>query len=213
MKREMIGLNRLKQPHLKFEQEAWDHNLIVCGVDEVGRGCLAGPVVAAAVSFSKSHKPHEKVRDSKKMTPKMRAEMFEYILDNCSDFGIGLVPADEIDRIGIVPATKKAMVSAIQGFNIQPDEILIDAVNLEEITIKQKSIIKGDESVYSIAAASIVAKVFRDSVVSGFDNVYSEYQFSSHKGYGTKAHYAAIEKHGLTKEHRRTFLRNIKSSH
>lgn len=211
MKREMIGLNRLKQPHLKFEQEAWDHNLIVCGVDEVGRGCLAGPVVAAAVSFPKNHCPHEKIRDSKKLTPKMRAELFSFILDECYDFGVGLVPATEIDAIGIVPATKKAMESAIAGFSRNPDQILIDAVVLEEITIPQKSIIKGDESVYSIAAASIVAKVFRDSVVSGFDNVYSEYQFASHKGYGTKAHYAAIKKHGLTKEHRRTFLRNIKS--
>jgi ribonuclease HII len=199
----------MKQPHTKFEQELWNQNLIVCGIDEVGRGCIAGPVVAAAVSFPKEHKIHEKIRDSKKVTPKMRAELFDFILDECDDFGIGLVPAETIDEIGISPATKRAMALAIDGMTKKPDQILIDAVVLDEVTIAQKSIIKGDENIYSIAAASIVAKVFRDSVVSGFDNIYPEYGFSSHKGYGTKIHYEALKKSGLTSEHRRTFLKNF----
>lgn len=199
----------MKKPHTKFEQEYWSNGLVVCGIDEVGRGCIAGPVVAAAVSFPKEHTIHEKIRDSKKVTPKMRAELFDYILEECDDFGVGLVSAEIIDQIGISPATKKAMGLAIEGMTNAPDQVLIDAVVLEEVIIAQKSIIKGDENIYSIAAASIVAKVFRDSVVSGFDNIYKEYGFSSHKGYGTKAHYEALKKSGLTPEHRKTFLKNI----
>lgn len=195
-------------PHLNFEKEAWKNNIVVCGVDEVGRGCIAGPVVAAAVSFSENHKPHQKIKDSKKLTPKMREELFDFILEDCNDFGIGLVSASEIDEIGIVPATKKAMKLAIESINNQTALVMIDAVILDNIPIAQKSIIKGDEKVYSIAAASIVAKVFRDKVVSGLDNVYKNYEFSSHKGYGTKAHYEAINKNGLTLEHRRTFLKS-----
>jgi len=199
----------MKQPHTKFEQEAWGQGLVVCGIDEVGRGCIAGPVVAAAVSFPKEHKLHEKIRDSKKVTPKMRAELFNFILEECDDFGVGLVSAKAIDENGISPATKLAMALAINDLTNKPDQILIDAVVLDEVTIAQKSIIKGDENIYSIAAASIVAKVFRDSVVSGFDNVYPDYGFSSHKGYGTKVHYEALKKSGLTSEHRRTFLKNL----
>lgn len=199
----------MKQPHTKFEQEAWSKGLVVCGIDEVGRGCIAGPVVAAAVSFPEAHKIHEKIRDSKKVTSKMRAELFDFILEECDDFGVGLVSADSIDEIGISPATKKAMALAIEGLTIKPDQILIDAVVLDEVAISQKSIIKGDENIYSIAAASIVAKVFRDAVVSGLDNIYPDYGFSSHKGYGTKVHYEAIKKSGLTTEHRKTFLKNI----
>lgn len=200
---------RMKNPHIKFEKESWEKNRIVCGVDEVGRGCIAGPVVAAAVVFPKNHKPHQKIRDSKKVTPKMRKELFDFILSECDDFGIGLVGASEIDEYGIVPATKKAMRLAIDSINKKVDMILIDAVVLEEVPTAQKSIIKGDENVYSIAAASIVAKVFRDQVVSGLDNVFSGYEFANHKGYGTNAHYESIKTFGLTPEHRKTFLKNL----
>ncbi len=195
-------------PHFEFEKEAWLKNLTSCGVDEVGRGCIAGPVVAGAVSFPKNHKLNEKIRDSKKLTEKAREELFDFILDECDDFGIGLVPATEIDEIGIVPATKKAMKIAIESINIKMDLILIDAVKLEDVLTTQKSIIKGDEKVYSIAAASIIAKVFRDRIVSGLDNVYEDYGFSSHKGYGTKKHYEALNSSGHTPEHRKTFLKN-----
>jgi ribonuclease HII len=197
----------MKRPHLKYEQEIWDVNGLACGVDEVGRGSIAGPVVAAAVVFPSGHQPIENVRDSKKLTPKMRAEIFDLILDNVSDFGVGLVPAIEIDEFGIVPATKKAMKLAIDSLLKVPEVVLIDALSLPEITITQKSIIKGDESVYSISAASIIAKVYRDAVVSGLDNIYPEYGFSSHKGYGTQRHYEVISRYGITPEHRKTFLK------
>lgn len=193
-------------PHLKFEEEIWIKGGLACGVDEVGRGCIAGPVVAAAVVFSKNHKPIKNVRDSKKLTPKMRKEIFDEILNQSIDFGIGLVPALEIDRGGINPATKKAMMLAIESLTKIPEVVLIDAVKLEEVTIIQKSIIRGDENVYSISAASIIAKVFRDAIISGLDNVHPNYSFSSHKGYGTKKHYEEIEKNGLTEEHRKSFL-------
>lgn len=199
----------MESPHLNFEKEVWATNGLVCGIDEVGRGCIAGPVVAAAVMFNPDHQSHPKVRDSKKMTPKMRAEMFDFIVSEARDFGIGLVSASEVDRIGIVPATKRAMAEAVGMLMEIPDQLLIDAVILEDVAIPQKSIIKGDNTSYSIAAASIVAKVFRDQVVSGFDNIYPEYGFSGHKGYGAKSHYEAIEKYGFTPEHRRTFCSRI----
>lgn len=199
----------MKQPHLNFEKEVWAEGNLACGIDEVGRGCIAGPVVAAAVVFSPDHKPHEKIRDSKKLTPKMREELFGYILENCVDFGVGLAAASSIDEAGIVPSTKMAMTEALAQLSKTPDVLLIDAVKLEDVKITQKSIIKGDENVYSIAAASIIAKVFRDKVVSGFDNIWPEFEFSSHKGYGTQKHYEAIKKHGLTLEHRRSFCKNI----
>jgi ribonuclease HII len=203
-----IGYNtHMKTPHIDFEKEVWDMGGLACGVDEVGRGSIAGPVVAAAVIMPKGHTPIKNVRDSKKLTPKMRAEIYCLLLDCVSDFGIGLVSAHEIDKVGIGPATKKAMKQAIDSLTITPDLVLVDAIILEEINIEKKAIIKGDESVYSISAASIIAKVYRDAVVSGLDNVYAGYYFSSHKGYGTKKHYDAITARGLTPEHRRTFLK------
>jgi ribonuclease HII len=196
----------MKVPHLDFEKKVWDEGGLACGVDEVGRGCIAGPVVAAAVIMPAGHKPILNVRDSKKLTPKMRAKIFDLILDNVSDFGVGLVPAWEIDKIGIGVATKKAMKEAIDSLKLSPDMVLVDAVILEDVGFSQKAIIKGDENVYSISAASIVAKVYRDAIVSGLDNVHANYAFSEHKGYGTRKHYKAIEYLGLTSEHRRTFL-------
>jgi ribonuclease HII len=194
-------------PHLNFEKEIWKTGGLACGIDEVGRGSIGGPVVAAAVVIPKGHVPIKNVRDSKKLTAKMRAVIYELLLDSVSDFGIGLVPAHEIDEIGIAPATKKAMKEAIEALTIKPDLVLVDAVILGEINIPQKAIIRGDESVYSISAASIIAKVYRDAIVSGLDNVHIGYYFSEHKGYGTKKHYEAIAKYGLTPEHRRTFLK------
>lgn len=196
----------MKSPHLKFEKEVWAKDGIACGIDEVGRGCIAGPVVACAISFPCGHKRIKNVRDSKKLTPKMRKEIYEKLLTSASDFGIGLVSPSEIDSMGIAFATKKAMKLAFDQLSKVPDVALIDAFSIEEIEIKQKAIIRGDECVYSIAAASIVAKVFRDAIVSGFDNIYPDYSFSRHKGYGTKIHYEALHKNGLTPEHRKTFI-------
>jgi ribonuclease HII len=197
------------QPDLKHENIIWAQSGLAAGVDEVGRGCLAGPVVAAAVVMPVGCDIHIKIRDSKTMTAKARAEMFDYILDNCHDFGVGLVPASQIDANGINPSVNTAMQLALSMLKSDPSIVLVDAVTVDNISIPQKGVIKGDAKVYSIAAASVVAKVFRDSVVSGLDNVYPEYGFSGHKGYGAAKHMDAIRTHGLTPEHRRSFCTRI----
>lgn len=195
----------MKSPHLKFEKEIWAEGRVLCGVDEVGRGCLAGPVVAAAVVMPKGHKPIDGIRDSKKVTKKKREELYDMILDSAADFGIGLVSALEIDNVGISTATKKAMAEAVKLLTIQPDTLLVDAYEIDELVIEQKPIIRGDEICYSIACASIVAKVFRDSVAAGLDHDFPKYGFPEHKGYGTKKHRGAIKKHGVTSQHRKSF--------
>lgn len=194
-------------PHLNFEKKVWSQGKLCCGVDEVGKGCVAGPVVAAAVVFGIGHKPYEKIRDSKMLTPVARFKISEHILENCLDFGVGLVSAGEIDKIGITAATQKAMIKALEMIDVECQQILIDGREIDGIE-NQVAIIKGDLHVYSIAAASIIAKVFRDAIVSGLDNVYCGYDFKSHKGYGTKKHFEFIKKLGLTSEHRKTFLKN-----
>lgn len=196
----------MKLPHLIFEEEIWSEGGLVCGVDEVGRGCLAGPVVAAAVVLPLRHKPIKNVRDSKKLTAKMRQGLSETILESCADFGLGLVPALDIDKLGIAVASKRAMAEAVNQLSLEPDLLLVDAFEIDEILIAQKPIIKGDEICYSIACASIIAKVYRDSIVSGMDHDFPNHGFSKHKGYGTKLHFDAIKKHGVTPEHRKTFL-------
>lgn len=196
-------------PGTENEIEIWARGGLACGIDEVGRGCVAGPVVAAAVIMPKGHKPIASVRDSKKLTAKKREELFEEILSSCADFGVGLLSASLVDEIGIVAAVKGAMTEAFTNLVLTPDLLLIDAMEIEEIPITQRAIIKGDEKVYSIACASIVAKVYRDRVVMGLDNVHPKHEFSSHKGYGTKKHFENIRKHGMTDEHRKTFLTNI----
>lgn len=196
-------------PDLKHEREYWKEEILVCGVDEVGRGCLAGPVVAAAVVLPKNHRPIKNVRDSKKLTPKMRKEVCLAILEKCSDYGIGLVPATEIDNIGIEKATKKAMIQALEHLTFGHQVVLIDGNKPLDINIRQKTIVKGDATVYSISAASIIAKVFRDQIIMGLDNEYPEYGFSGHKGYHSQNHVEALKKHGPTPEHRRTFITNF----
>lgn len=196
-------------PNTDYEIEIWSKGGLACGIDEVGRGCVAGPVVAASVIMPKGHKQIDGVKDSKKLSQKKREALFEEILSSCADFGIGLIPAQDIDNYGIVLATKNAMLESFNHLSLVPDLVLIDAMEVGEIPIQQESIIKGDVKVYSISCASIVAKVFRDRVVIGLENDYKEHQFSSHKGYGTKAHFETIKKHGLTPEHRRTFLKKL----
>lgn len=199
----------IRQPHLEYEKASWLKGEAACGIDEVGRGSIAGPVVAAAVIFDSSHKPSEKIRDSKTLSEKQRQEIFDFIVSESADFGVGLVSAAEIDEIGIVPATKRAMALALEMLSRRPDVLLIDAVNLEEVDIRQESMIKGDAICYSISAASVLAKVYRDRVVAGLDNVYRGYGFAGHKGYGAATHYEAIRANGLTPEHRKSFLRKL----
>lgn len=196
----------MQDPHLDYEKVVWKTGGLVCGMDEVGRGCVAGPIVVGAVIMPIGHKQIEGVRDSKKVTEKKREKLFFEIIEQCEDFSIGLVPSSSIDEIGIMPSLYTAAKHAIDGLSKKPSKIMMDAMELPDIEIEQEAIIRGDSIVYSISCASIIAKVFRDKVVMGLDNIYEGYNFSSHKGYGTKGHYESIKKFGLTKEHRKTFI-------
>ncbi len=176
----------------------------ICGVDEAGRGPLAGPVVAAAVIL----KPNLRiaVTDSKKLTKKKRKELVPLIIDNSIAVSISFIDNKEIDRINILEASKKAMLEAIKGLEVKPDYVLSDAINLEDdLPISGKAIIKGDLKVASIAAASIIAKEARDDYMEAMDLKYPHYGFKKHMGYPTKFHINQIEKYGICEIHRKTF--------
>jgi len=197
---------RVSTINLDFENQAIaDGYKFIAGVDEVGRGCLAGAVVAAAVILDLSKSLPEGLNDSKKISAKNRERIAEEIRENAICYAIAQIEADEIDRINILQATKKAMISAIGKLNPAADFLLIDALQLKEIDLPQKAIIHGDAISASIAAASIIAKVYRDNSMREIDKVYPEYGFSKHVGYGTKAHFEALRKFGATPIHRKTF--------
>lgn len=177
--------------------------LRVAGVDEAGRGPLAGPVVAGCVIL-KPGQTIEGVNDSKKLTERQRDTLCTTICSEALDFGVGIVEADEIDRINILQASKKAMLLAIEDLIHPPDYLLIDAMTLE-INIPQKPLIKGDARSASIAAASIIAKTTRDRIMLGHHARYPQYGFDGHKGYGCKTHMEAIKKHGPCPIHRLSF--------
>jgi ribonuclease HII len=176
----------------------------IAGVDEVGRGPLAGAVVAAAVILPKDG-IEEELFDSKKISSKKREELYKIILSKALGVGIGVVGQEEIDLLNIFQATLKAMAQAIQALPISPDFLLIDGLQGPTISIPQKPIRKGDQLSNSIAAASIVAKVTRDRMMMEWHQKYPQYNFAKHKGYGTKEHRRAIEKFGICELHRKTF--------
>ncbi len=177
---------------------------LIAGVDEAGRGPLAGPVVAAAVILPEDFRV-EGVRDSKKIPREEREELFWAILLNARSIGIGIIDSAEIDRLNILRATMRAMHNALTDLTTMPDIILIDALTVPSIPIKQMPIIKGDAKSASIAAASIIAKVVRDGIMIKYHSIYPRYEFDKHKGYATKAHLDKIEKHGPCPVHRKTF--------
>ncbi len=196
--------NRIHQM-LQYERDLWDRGIqYVAGIDEAGRGPLAGPVVAAAVIF-----PHDVfisgVNDSKKLSPKQREALYPMIQDKAIVFSTGLVNEKEIDRINILQASYRAMRMAIGSLNTRPDHLLIDGRPLPEKFYPQTAIEGGDRKSFSIAAASIIAKVTRDRLMIEYDKKYPQYGFARHKGYGTKAHLEAIHQHGLCDIHRKTF--------
>lgn len=176
----------------------------ICGVDEAGRGPLAGPVVAAAVILKKGAKL-EGVNDSKKLTKKKRQALIPLIKDQALAIGVCFVSSEEIDKINILRASRKAMVTAIEQLKIKPDYILSDAMDLQEFDIPFESIIHGDARSISIAAASIIAKETRDDYMLMLDKHYPEYGFKKHFGYPTKAHIEAINNFGISPYHRKTF--------
>ena len=189
-----------------FEDQARSEGFrLIAGVDEVGRGCLAGPVVAAACILDPAIPPPEKLNDSKKLTALQRDRIAGELRESAIAFAIGSVDADEIDRINILEATRKAMKLAIESLADQPDFLLIDAVRLRDVTFPQKAIIKGDSISYSIAAASVLAKTYRDALMQRYDAEYPHYGFGSHKGYGAAVHLEALRRHGPCPLHRRSF--------
>ena len=192
-----------------FENEGYEKGYTyIGGIDEAGRGPLAGPVVAAVVVFKPGTKI-EGINDSKKLSESKREELFDIIKNEALDYGIGIVQREEIDEYNILNATYMAMKKALNCLKQTPDYLLVDAAHVPDIDIEQKSIIKGDSKSISIAAASILAKVTRDHIMYEYDKIYPEYGFESHKGYGTDKHYQAIREHGITPIHRRSFLKNI----
>ncbi len=191
---------------IEFENQAVaDGYKFIAGVDEVGRGCLAGAVVAAAVVLDLSKPLPEGLDDSKKLTAKKRERIGEEIRQTAVCFAIAQIEAEEIDRINILQATKKAMVTAVRKLIPAADFLLVDAIQLKQINLPQKAIIHGDAISASIAAASVIAKVYRDNLMHEFDKIYPAYGFSKHAGYGTKAHFEAIKTHGACSLHRKTF--------
>lgn len=181
---------------------------IVCGVDEAGRGPLAGPVYAAAVVLKKGQ-TIEGVNDSKKLSEKKREELFDKIVSECSAFSVGTASEREIDEINILQATFLAMKRAVNSLSIKPDIALVDGNQTPPLDCAVKTVIKGDAKSESIAAASIIAKVSRDRYMKEMAAKYPEYQFEKHKGYGTKLHYEMIEKYGTCEIHRKSFLKKV----
>lgn len=182
----------------------------ICGIDEAGRGPLAGPVVAGAVILP----PECEIlflNDSKKLSEKRREELFLEIQQKALAWNVGIVGPGRIDEINILQATYEAMRQAVAGLKLQPDLLLNDAVTIPGISINQIPIVKGDAKSVSIAAASIMAKVTRDHMMLEYDKLYPEYGFAKHKGYGTAAHIAALKEHGPSPIHRRTFIKKFVS--
>lgn len=201
--KELARLETMKE----FERE-YDYCQYICGIDEVGRGPLAGPVVAAAVILPKDETILY-LNDSKKLSEKKREALYEEIMDKAYATGIGMVGPERIDEINILQATYEAMRQAIGNLKVRPDLLLNDAVTIPEVDIPQVPIIKGDAKSVSIAAASIIAKVTRDRMMVEYDKTMPGYDFASNKGYGTKAHMEALRKLGPTPIHRRSFIKNI----
>lgn len=205
--KELERLTTLKQ----IEEEIYNKEDVkyICGIDEAGRGPLAGPVVVASVIMPKDSMI-EGVNDSKKVSEKKREKLYEEITNTAIAWGVGIIDQREIDEINILNATKKGLTNSLKELEIKPDLILVDALtNIDTLGIPYRSIIKGDAKSYSIAAASIIAKVTRDRIMRQWDELYPEYCFEKHKGYGTKMHIDAIKKYGPCPLHRKSFIKNF----
>ena len=203
----------LRRPEIELMDKGYS---LIAGVDEVGRGPLAGPVVAAACIFDRDV-DIVGIDDSKKLSEKKREQFFAEIKDKALAYGIGEASCEVIDEINILEATKLAMKRAIDEADKMLESkgrdriqiVIFDAVKINDLKKEQMSVIKGDQTYFSVAAASILAKVTRDNLMKEYDKVYPEYGFASNKGYGTKAHYEGIKKAGITEIHRKSFLKNL----
>ena len=195
----------LWQIHREYQEKGYH---IICGVDEAGRGPLAGPVTAAAVILPEGYEIPG-LNDSKQLTDKKRRELYPVIKEEALAYGIAFVDEGVIDEVNILNSTFMAMKEAIGQLSIKPDLALIDGNRVSDFGVEAIPVVKGDAKVASIAAASILAKVARDDYMEAMDTEYPEYGFAVHKGYGTKRHYAAITEHGMSPIHRRTFLKKF----
>lgn len=204
--KEIERLNLLKEYENKLYNEGIQY---IAGIDEAGRGPLAGPVVVGCVILPKDSFI-EGVNDSKKVSEKKREKLYEDITNEAIAWGVGIVEQNEIDEINILNATKKALTMSIENLQVKPDRILVDALeHIDTCGIPYTSIVKGDTKNYSIAAASIIAKVTRDRIMYEWDKVYPQYGFATHKGYGTAKHIQAIKENGICLLHRKSFVKNI----
>lgn len=203
LEKELLRLEMMKEFERQYADCTW-----ICGIDEAGRGPLAGPVVAGAAILPKDVTILY-LNDSKKLTEKRREELFLEIQEKAISWSVGMASPERIDEINILQATYEAMRQAITGLRVVPEILLNDAVTIPEVTIRQLSIIKGDAKSVSIAAASVLAKVTRDHMMVEYDKLYPEYGFAKHKGYGTAAHIAALKEFGPTPIHRKTFIKNF----
>lgn len=200
--KELERLTQLKEIEQKLYQKGIQ---TICGIDEAGRGPLAGPVVIAGVIMP-ADSMIEGVNDSKKVSEKKRERLYDEIIQEAISYSVAIIGHDVIDEINILQATKKGLTQVVEGLAIKPDLILVDALqHINTKGIPYESIIKGDAKCYSIAAASILAKVTRDRIMREWDDVYPQYGFIAHKGYGTAKHIAAIREYGLCPIHRRSF--------
>lgn len=204
--KEIERLKALKE----FEENLYKTGIkTIAGIDEAGRGPLAGPVVVG-VAIMNPASFIEGVNDSKKISEKKREELYEKITEEAIDWAVGIVDQQEIDEINILNATKKALTMAIDNLEIKPEVILVDALEkIDTHQIPYISVIKGDAKIYSISAASIVAKVTRDRIMREYDEIYPQYGFASHKGYGTAKHIQAIKEYGICSIHRKSFVKNF----
>ena len=199
-------LNQLKE----YEKNLYEEGVkLIAGIDEAGRGPLAGPVVVGVVILRETSFI-EGINDSKKISEAKREKLYEEITNEAVAWSVGIVDETRIDEINILNATKEALTKAISNLKIKPEIILVDALDkIDTLSIPYISIIKGDAKIYSIAAASIIAKVTRDRIIRSYDKIYPEYEFIKNKGYGTAKHIAAIKQYGLCPIHRRSFTKTF----
>lgn len=204
--KEEIRLKELKELETKMHNNGIEY---ICGIDEAGRGPLAGPVVIASAIMPKDSMI-EGVNDSKKVSEKKREKLYDEITSEAISWSVSIIDHIEIDKVNILNATKEGLTNCIKNLETKPNVIIVDALEkIDTCGIPYKSIIKGDAKCYSIAAASIIAKVTRDRIMRQWDEVYPQYGFAKHKGYGTAAHIAAIKEYGLCPIHRKTFTKNF----
>lgn len=204
--KEVERLNALKEYEMSLHSQGIEY---ICGIDEAGRGPLAGPVVVACAIMPKESFI-EGINDSKKISEKKRERLYEEITNEAIAWSVGIVDQNEIDKINILNATKKALNTAVKELSVKPDRILVDALeHIDTNGIPYTAVIKGDAKIYSISAASIIAKVTRDRIMREWDEIYPQYGFAGHKGYGTAKHIQAIRENGICSLHRKSFVKNF----